>query len=229
MRKFSLSAILFFQIGYPPYAWTQDPPDKGMLKIHLDMRTTLSEGKRLRMGGASVGWEWGKNRHETTLGYYWTGNRGRNDLSRLQNLTITTLPTTETMESDLRFLNAGYWLTIKDWPRWKISTPLEIGVGRGKFTSQSNGEMHVERVQIFPLQAAVYGEWKATRWLGLGSHVGYRHYLSSQNHSSLAALNGMYYRFRVLLYIQTYYDWRDFLFRDKPLASPFYKKSKENQ
>lgn len=199
----------------------------GLLKIHLDMRSVVSQGKRLRMGGASLGWEWGAKRDEVTLGYYWTGKRGRKDLLSLSEMPFG-FPSAST-GTDIRFAGAGYWLTIADRRRWKLSVPLEAGIGRAKFYSTAEGQgiaenEEVRRVRVFPLQAAVYGEWKATRWLGTGIQAGYRHYLSKEG-DDLAPLNGFYYRFRVLVYMQTFYDWRNHLFRGEPLPSPFYPKS----
>lgn len=221
MKSAVLMTCLGVCISY--YSYAQPDSSKGLLKIHLDMRTTLSEGKRLRMGGASLGWEFGEQRDEITAGYYWTGKRGRKDLNKLQGLHIATLRNEVDFESDLRYFSLGYWKTIRDWPRWKISVPLDAGIGRARFTEEDADFSQTERIRIFPVQAALYGEWKATRWLGVGTHVGYRHYFSAQNHSSLTPISGMYYRIRVLVYMQTFYDWRDFVFRQKPLASPFYQ------
>ena len=200
----------------------------GLLKIHLDMRGVVSQEKRLRMGGASVGWEWGVKRDEVTLGYYWTGNRGRKDIRSLSEMPFAF--SSANTGTDIRFASAGYWLTITDKRRWKLSAPLEAGVGRAKFYSTIDGQgiteyEEVRRVRVFPLQAAAYGEWKATRWLGAGIQAGYRHYISNEGFNALKPLNGFYYRFRVLVYMQTFYDWRNHLFRGEPLPSPFYPKS----
>lgn len=197
-----------------PTEATARADSSGLLKIHLDMRSVVSQGKRLRMGGASLGWEWGKRRDEVTMGYYWTGKRGRKDIGG----------------ADVRFAGAGYWLTIVDRRRWKLSLPLEAGIGRAKFNSAIEGQgatenEEIRRVRVFPLQAAAYGEWKATRWLGTGIQAGYRHYVSKEDLNTPTPLNGFYFRFRVLVYMQTFYDWRNYLFRGEPLPSPFYPKS----
>lgn len=225
MKYFRVRLILFLGLLYstrPPGVRAQEDTS-GLPKIHLDMRGVLSQGKLLRMGGASVGWEWGVKRDEATLGYYWTGKRGRKDISGLPEMPFT-FPPAET-EADIRFVNAGYWLTITNRKRWKLSTPLEVGIGRARF-SQNAGDMveneEIRRLRLFPLQAAIYGEWKATRWLGTGLQAGYRHYITAEGGNALKQLNGPYYRFRLLLYMQTFYDWRNHLFRGEPLPSPFY-------
>ncbi len=204
----------------------QPPEDTaGVVKVHLDMRGVVSEGRRLRMGGASVGWEWGKKRDEVTLGYYWTGKRGRNDIRGLENFEMPFRLSPADTETDIRFLSGGYWMTIRDWERWKLSSPMEAGFGRAKFTSLTgDGTLSEEaqRLRIFPLQLAMYGEWKATRWLGTGIQVGYRHYLTNHGLAPLRPIGGPYYRLRVLVYMQTFYDWRNHLFRKEPLPSPFY-------
>jgi len=197
----------------------------GLLKVHLDMRGVVSQGKRLRMGGASLGWEWGVKRDEVTLGYYWTGKRGRRDISGLSEMPFAYPPAVT--EADIRFASAGYWLTIANRKRWKLSTPLEAGAGRARFSPEPGGTPEsepVRRLRLFPLQVAVYGEWKATRWLGTGIQAGYRYYLTGEG-NVLKPLNGPYYRFRLLVYMQTFFDWRNHLFRGEPLPSPFYPKS----
>ncbi len=225
MKYFRVRLILFLGLLYssrPPGTRAQ-ADTSGVPKIHLDMRGVLSQGKLLRMGGASVGWEWGVKRDEATLGYYWTGKRGRKDISGLPEMPLT-LPPAET-EADIRFVNAGYWLTITNRKRWKLSTPLEAGIGRARFsrnTSDMVENEEIRRLRLFPLQAAIYGEWKATRWLGTGLQAGYRYYIAGEGGNALKQLNGPYYRFRLLLYMQTFYDWRNHLFRGEPLPSPFY-------
>lgn len=211
-----------------PFEAAARADSSGLLKIHLDMRGVVSQEKRLRMGGASVGWEWGVKRDEVTLGYYWTGNRGRKDIRSLSEMPFAF--SSANTGTDIRFASAGYWLTITDKRRWKLSAPLEAGVGRAKFYSTIDGQgiteyEEVRRVRVFPLQAAAYGEWKATRWLGTGLQAGYRHYISNEGFNALKPLNGFYYRFRVLVYMQTFYDWRNHLFRGEPLPGPFYPKS----
>jgi hypothetical protein len=219
--------VLVMYGAKPAIGLSQTPVDtSGLLKIHLDMRTVVSQGERLRMGGSSIGWEFGKRRDEITVGYYWTAKRGRGDIAKLSHLQSPfELPPKDVL-TDVRFVQAGYWLTIRDWKRWKLATPIEGGFGRVKFTNlltrNTAANSSVERIRTFPVQAAIYGEWKATKWLGTGIHVGYRHYISTSKDIPLSELSGLYYRFRVLLYMQTLYDWKKFVFEKEPLASPFF-------
>lgn len=221
-------ALHFVLLGFstalalPALAESPAADSAGVLKLHLDMRQTISQGTRLRMRGASVGWEWGEKSDEVTLGYYWTGKRGRSDIRRLESFETPFLNPSPSLETDVRFFNAGYWHTIRDWKRWKLATPLEAGVGRVKFTEPEALSGRTHRTRIYPIQAALYGEWKATRWVGTGLQVGYRHYFSPSNEPSFNSLSGLYFRFRVLVYMQTFFDWRDFVFRKQPLPSPFY-------
>lgn len=224
-RKVLIPCLLFLPIS----GFTQSGSDSaGLLKIHMDLRTVISEGKRLRMGGASLGWEFGDKRDEVTVGYYWTGKRGRRDISKL-NLMLPSVSAQENnIDTDVRFFSFAYWLTLRDWKRWKLAVPMEAGIGRVKYTEVVPAEYHwepeIRRQKVYPSQAALYGEWKATRWIGTGAHVGYRHYFTSGQDLAANSLNGLYFRFRVLVYMQTFYDWRDFIFRKEPLPSPFYKK-----
>ncbi len=232
MKNFRVRLSLFLGLlcSVRPSGTAAQADTSGVFKIHLDMRGVVSEGKRLRMGGASVGWEWGRKRDEATLGYYWTGKRGKRDISSLPEFEGSFgLPASGT-RTDVRFINAGYWMTIANRRRWKLLTPLEAGIGRAKFSycthcGPSSADKEVRRARIFPLQAAVYGEWKATRWVGTGLQVGYRKYITGNDDVSLRQLEGLYYRLRVLVYIQTFYDWRNHLFRGEPLPSPFYEKA----
>ncbi|WP_345032821.1 hypothetical protein [Ravibacter arvi] len=217
-----VTATLFCLVSLSASSGQSAGDTTGLLKVHLDMRTSLSQNRRLRMGGTSVGWEWGKKRDEITVGYYWTGKRGRNDVMGLRNFDLPfQLPAGTS--TDIRFVSLGYWLTLHDWRRWKLSSPIEAGLGRAKFTAPfESGTGHTERMRIFPLQLAMYGEWKATRWLGTGLQAGYRYYFNNHGIASLKPVSGMYYRIRVLVYMQTFYDWRNHIFRKEPLKSPFY-------
>lgn len=232
-QAMNFSGLHFIFLCFPVYlispgiSRAQTPGDSaGTPKIHLDMRTAVSEGRRLRMGGASIGWEWGTKREEVTLGYYWTGKRGKRDIRSMADFQVPfRLPASHTI-TDIRFVSGGYWMTIRDWRRWKLSSPVEAGFGHAKFSTTDSdgpaGNSEIHRLKIVPVQLALYGEWRATRWLGTGLQVGYRHYMTGNSQPPLRQLGGPYYRFRVLVYVQTFYDWPNRCFRKEAVEKPFY-------
>ncbi len=212
--------------GCATLSQAQQPDSAGLLKVHLDMRSSLVEKRLVSMWGTSLGWEWGKMRNEVTIGYYWMGDRGRRQLGRLQEARARALGQEEYLAVDMRYGGVGYWHTVADRKRWKLAVPLELGLGQARMSPVSlqaslPATGTESREIIVPLQVAGYGEWKATRWLGTGLQAGYRWHLTGAD-SRLPPLNGLYYRIRVLVYMDTFYDWRDHLFRKEALRSPFY-------
>ncbi|GAB2767193.1 hypothetical protein GCM10027275_06840 [Rhabdobacter roseus] len=227
MKTFPLLVLLLFLLpffsGKHSHACAQD--SLSQWKIHLDRRASFLGGNKLNLWGGSIGRTWGPMQHELTLGYYWAGGFGRRQLSRTARERALDQGLDYYYRSDLFFGRVGYWHSFLNRKRWKIGAPVELGLGRAVAERFSLDEESLglpeERYWVVPLSVAGYGEWVATRWVGLGLQAGYRRDL--QNRVPVP-INGLYYRIRVLVYLDTYFDWRDFVFRGKPLRSPFFKK-----
>jgi hypothetical protein len=196
-------------------------------KLHFQSRFSFVEGKPLSFWIGSVGYAWGPYQREITLGYHWLGQRGTRQLTQIDRKKAldSFMPIYPTTEAG--FINLGYWHIMHNSRRWKAGIPLEIGIGKAQTIYYSFADKPLLLAtpitsRFAPVQVGGYGEWKATRWVGLGVQCGYRYNLTPA--PALGTLNGMYYRLRVLVYPATFRDGIDFVFRRKPLPSPFFKK-----
>ncbi|MPR35179.1 hypothetical protein [Salmonirosea aquatica] len=197
-------------------------------KLHLQSRFSLAEGSLVGTWGVSAGYVWGPYERELTVGYHWLGARGNRQLGQIEKELARESALDSYNSVQAGFVNVGYWHIVHNTRRWKWGFPIELGVGKATARPHSllDEPLPAEALTstILPLQLAGYGEWKATRWVGIGLQAGYR-----QNLIRFAAaenLSGPYGRLRVLVYPATYVDWLRFIFKKKPLPSPFYKKQK---
>ena len=197
-------------------------------KLHLQSRFSLAEGSLVGLWGGSVGYVWGPFEREVTLGYQWLGGRGSRQLGRVEEKLAQNAGLSSYNLTDAGFVNLGYWHIIHNSQRWKFGFPLELGLGKATARPQPlTDDLRFRPTltsTILPLQVGAYGEWKATRWVGIGLQAGYRQNLI--RFDPVNNLNGPYGRLRILVYPATYVDWWRFVFKGKRLPSPFYTKEK---
>ncbi len=235
MRLFrfcGLVSCLIFMACLESYAQSVTAPT-GLLrwKLHIDNRNSFIPGGNFGMWGGSLGYTWGILEREVTLGYYWAGSRGKQQLSAISKAEAERTNASSYAKTDLYFVSVGYWHILFNEPRWKAGIPLDLGFGKSTSTqTMLSGEPLLGKPienTLVPLQISGYGEWKATRWVGLGLQTGYRHNLSSSK--SAPSINGMFFRVRVIVYPQTLTDGLAFVFKGKPLPSPFWGEKKKNE
>lgn len=199
-------------------------------KLHLQSRFSLAEGSLIGLWGGSVGYAWGPYEREITLGYQWLGGRGSRQLGHIEKKLAQQAGLDLYNSTEAGFVSLGYWHIVHNSRRWKFGFPIELGLGKATARPQSFTDDQRFRPtltsSIVPLQVGAYGEWKATRWVGIGLQAGYRQNLI--RFAPVENLNGPYGRFRILVYPATYVEWWRFIFKGKPLPSPFYKKEKSN-
>jgi hypothetical protein len=197
-------------------------------KLHLQSRFSLAEGSLVGIWGVSGGYVWGPYEREITLGYQWLGSRGSRQLGKIEEQIAVKQGLDTYYIAKAGFANVGYWHIVHNSRRWKFGFPIELGLGKATARPQSVSEdsrfSPTLTSSILPLQVGGYGEWKATRWVGIGLQAGYRQNLI--RFAPVDNLNGPYGRVRVLVYPATYVEWLRFIFKKKPLPSPFYKKGK---
>jgi len=195
-------------------------------KLHFQSRYSLVDNQLLGVWGGSVGYVWGPFEHEVTVGYHWLGGRGSRQLGRIEKNIAQESGLDRYNITDAGFFNVGYWHIVHNSRRWKFGFPIELGLGKAHARpySLSDELLFVPSLTstILPLQVAGYGEWKATRWVGVGLQAGYRQNLI--RFEPVDPLNGPYGRLRILVYPATYVDWLRFIFKKQPLPSPFHKK-----
>lgn len=195
-------------------------------KLHFQSRFSFPNGKILAMWGGSVGYTWGPFQREVTLGYQWLGRRGSRHLELIDKQSPVDLSQPIYPRTGAGFFNVGYWHIVHNSKRWKMGFPLEIGLGAARveyyslLTDRPLLLATPEYSAIVPLQFGGYTERKFTRWVGAGIQIGYRYNLYRAG--GIDNFNGMFYRLRVIVYPAAYRDGYNFVFKGKPLPSPFF-------
>ncbi|MBU1821762.1 MAG: hypothetical protein KKG00_09680 [Bacteroidetes bacterium] len=228
--RIATGAAVFLWICSSVQAYGQQDSTRLLLrfKLHFQSRFSFVEGKPLSFWAGSVGYAWGPYDREITLGYQWLGSRGIRQWQRIEKQQAFAEASPIYPRTDAGYFNLGYWHIVHNSRRWKAGFPLEIGLGRAHtdFYSLALDKPLLlavpQRSLLVPIHAGGYVEWKATRWVGIGVHSGYRYNLLRSG--TLRTFDGMYYRFRVVVYPAAYREGFNFLFRGKPLPSPFFDK-----
>lgn len=182
--------------------------NKIRLFFNFDARGTFIQHKHVNVFGVNAGVSFGEKRNRVTAGYYWLGYNASRRLINWRNLLSQTLNLSYYTATDVRFMNFAYWHTAIRNRRWVLSTPLEIGIGNEstRFRDLFDGLASGSRKDYFiPIQAGVYGEYRALRWAGLNSQIGYRNALSSGEFRQ--RFSGFYYSYGVNLYPEAI--WKD--------------------
>ncbi|GAB3168431.1 hypothetical protein [Telluribacter humicola] len=191
---------------------------------YLDTRSSFIDKRRVNVRGANAGMAWGKQRHELTVGYYWVGYQATRRLIELDKDRSIRIHPDYYTKTDLHYLSLMLWHNFVNTRRWQLSLPVEVGLGRARSFRQSLTVVPVEeasRRHLFvPVQVGGYAEWKATRWIGLGLQAGYRWAVYDSHLRE--NFNGSYYSVGAVFYSTFFYEMRDFIFRKKPLRSPFH-------
>jgi hypothetical protein len=200
---------------------TQASANKPKLFFNFDTRGTFIEHKQINVFGVNAGITFGEKRNRVTAGYYWLGYNASRRLVNWRRILSQTLNLSYYTATDVRFVNFAYWHTVIRNKRWVLSTPLEVGIGNEstRFRDLFDGLTSGSRKDYFiPLQAGVYGEYRAFRWAGINTQLGYRNALSSGEFRK--RFSGFYYSYGVNLYPEAI--WQDFRKwqRRKGKASP---------
>lgn len=197
---------------HPVFAQTDSAftaPVKPRLFFNFDARGTFIQRKHINIFGVNAGISFGEKRNRVTAGYYWLGYNASRRLVNWRNLLSKTLNLSYYTATDVRFVNFAYWHTAIRNRRWVLSTPLEIGIGNEstRFRDLFDGLTSGSRKDYFvPLQVGVYAEYRALRWAGINSQVGYRNALSSG--AFRERFSGFYYSYGMNLYPDVI--WKDF-------------------
>lgn len=184
------------------------PQNKVKLFFNFDARGTFIQHKHINVFGVNAGITFGEKRNRLTAGYYWLGYNAARRLVNWRKMFPNPLNLSYYTATDVRFANFAYWHTAIRNKRWVLSTPLEIGIGnestrfRDLFDSVTSGS---RKDYFIPLQVGVYAEYRALRWAGINSQIGYRNALSSGEFRE--RFSGFYYSYGINLYPEAI--WQD--------------------
>lgn len=193
--------------------------------FNLDFRESFLERQRVNVWGVNAGIEYGVKRHQLTLGYYWLNYATylrlidwRRDAARRINLSYYT-------RTDLWFMSLLYWRNLTNNERWMVSLPIEIGGGVAYAMPRNlRQDVQVDRTRrdfFVPVQAGVFTQWKATRWVGFSAQLGYRYSVFQTDINQ--HFNGFYYSVGLTVYPALATDlWRLLTKKDRisPLHPP---------
>ena len=152
--------------------------------INWDARTSFVETKRVNIWGVNTGISVGKKNNQITVGYYWMALNSSLRLLDLRKKAAKRVNLDYYARTDMYFFNLMYSKNFINTKRWRISMPVELGIG----TIKNQGISLLDEIQIWkrkdffiPIQTGLYVGWKATRWVGLGISGGYRYALIQRN------------------------------------------------
>lgn len=237
MIVLALSALLLFSAvddslpnqGPPPSVASADSarPARPLVSFafNLDFRDSFLQRQHVNVWGINAGIEFGPKRHQLTLGYYWLTYATylrlidwRREAARRINLGYYT-------QTDLWFMSLLYWWNMANTRRWMVSIPVEIGGGVAYALPRDlRQNVQVDRSSrdfFVPLQVGAYAQWKATRWVGFSTQIGYRYSVFQTDINQ--HFDGVYYSVGITLYPALPKDlWRFVTRKDKisPLHPP---------
>ena len=186
---------------------------KAAFLFNLDSRNTFIDHKHINIWGVRAGVSFGKKLHRLTLGYYWLGYNGSHSVIRFRKMFSPTIHLSSIRQTDVQFVSLAYWYPILKTPKWILSAPVEIGLGKESSHYKDFFEDLImrRRERYFqPFQLGIYAEHRLTPWAGLNIQVGYRNALSKGNIRQ--GFGGVYYSYGLTLYPGTIYKdirkWR---------------------
>jgi hypothetical protein len=220
----SIFVFLFFASSYTAFGqieWLEADTTKieGLsYTLSYTSRRSIIEQKATSIRGVNAGIRFGENRNRLTLAYFWCNTDPNIKLIDFSNDRKQMVDLSGFLNKDFHYYNLmyyPYWLNTK---KWRLSTPIELGVG--KMTERgvsifSQISPYSKDNYFIPLQFGGYMEYKAIRHFGINFELGYRYIVKEKNMS--IPLNGVYYGIGLNVYLGTI--WRDF--------KPFFKTKKQ--
>lgn len=184
--------------------------------INWDARSSIIKEKRVNIWGVNTGIILGRKRNQITLGYYWLNFNSYLRLLDLRKTAAKRVNLDYYTKTDLYFFSLMYWKNFINDKRWRVSVPVEVGIGATK--NENVGILDEIRIwkrkdYFVPIQAGVYVGWKATRWGGLAVQGGYRYALHRRNIPE--NYNGLYYSLGASIQLELLTDLYKWVFKNK--------------
>ncbi len=184
--------------------------------INWDARSSIIKEQRVNIWGVNTGIILGRKRNQITLGYYWLNFNSYLRLLDLRKSAAKRVNLDYYTKTDLYFFSLMYWKNFINNKRWRVSVPVEVGIGATKNENVGlfNEILIWKRKDYFvPIQAGVYVGWKATRWGGLSVQGGYRYAMHQKN--ILENYNGLYYSLGANVQLELLTDLYKWIFKNK--------------
>ncbi len=184
--------------------------------INWDARSSIIKEQRVNIWGVNTGIILGRKRNQITLGYYWLNFNSYLRLLDLRKSAAKRVNLDYYTKTDLYFFSLMYWKNFINNKRWRVSVPVEVGIGATKNENVGlfNEILIWKRKDYFiPIQAGVYIGWKATRWGGLSVQGGYRYAMHQRNIPT--NYNGLYYSLGANVQLELLTDLYKWIFKNK--------------
>lgn len=147
------------------------------LVFQFDQRYSLLQRELVGINGVKLGVEW-RGRLRTGVGLYF-----------LSSAINTNAPTPGFVPpgtvDKIRFRYAALYgeYVLVGTPRWEVSTPLQVGLGRYYVRYQyPDGTVYRSpRQTIWLIEPTIGGHMRVFRWVGLGAGAGYRQALLTED------------------------------------------------
>ncbi|MCR5889220.1 hypothetical protein LRS06_15895 [Hymenobacter sp. J193] len=183
------------------------PPDSSRVRqshrrlvFQFDQRYSVLNGSVVGINGLKVGVEF-RGRVRTGLGLYLLSDGVPTDVALPAHLPAGTRD-----ELRFRYVAAYGEYVVKGTPRWELSTPTQLGIGR-YYARYEKPDGEVERTPrrlIYMFEPSVAGHVRVFRWVGVGAGGGYRQMLF-MNNALESELNGPIFFGRVKLFLGDLY------------------------
>ncbi len=146
------------------------------LTFQFDQRYSLVDSRLAGINGLKLGVEW-RGRYRAGGGLYLL-SPGVRAYSRHPAIPVGT-------PAEIRFRYAAIYgeYVIRGNPRWEISTPVQVGLGRyyHQYTDDGAVTQRTARDRVFLIEPTIGGHYRIFRWVGVGGGVGWREALSVKN------------------------------------------------
>ncbi len=161
----------------------------------LDSRDSFIANRHARTYGVRIGVDFG-GRLKMGGGYYQLGD---------ELIKFELLPTSAGSKSIKSNLFLGYLCYYVEYvfyntKRWKFSTTPQVGIGLTSYNYfYGDLPLKTDRHPAFIYEPCLSGEYKLTKWLGVGASAGFRLMLKNRN-SVKENFNAPIYSFSVLIH-----------------------------
>ncbi|MFO0320924.1 MAG: hypothetical protein ACK504_00670 [Bacteroidota bacterium] len=186
---------------------------KPNIGIRLESRFSFLRNELVKVSGFRVGLIFQK-KLKVGIGYSWLRSNVSDDLE-----IINSLGNKEIVKNYLKFGYVAYYTDFVFYKtkRWQLSVPLQLGTGLAWFQYVNNNAKVESKKHILLLyEPGISVQFKLTRWVGLGTDIGYRFTLKNTKRIG-EKLNSPTYGFKLML-------WFDQLFY---LIAPTHELSKK--
>jgi len=190
--------IVFLLFGCAVF-YSQEAPKKWKFAFQLDNRFSSIRGKEITVFGLKVGLQY-KKLTRFGLGSSFIVNPVYIDYFNKKRNTEET-----------NKISFWYFSVFNDWilfknNKWEGFVTEQIGFGRPNFTKEINNDIVSDfNVNLYVNEISGQVNYKLTKWIGLGSGVGYRNLLNKKSVLN-TTFDAPIYVAKIIIYPETFFN-----------------------